>query len=63
MKPLKDIYHVNVNVILIVKNVIQTRIRATINVDMSVKLEKNFMRAKKIMFGILLHTVAKMTNI
>ena len=45
-----------------VDNVIEIKIRITINVDVSVK---NIKYVKKIMFGILLllHAVAKMANI
>ena len=42
------------------KNVIQINGGITINVDKSVK---KFMYVKKIMFGILLHVIAKMENI
>ena len=53
-------YHANVNVDLIEKKLIQINGGITINVDVSVK---NFMYAKKITFGILLHVVVKMENI
>ena len=43
-----------------VENVIQIKSGITINVDMSVK---NIIYVKKIIFGILLHAVAKMVNI
>ena len=42
------------------KNVIQINGGITVNVYMSVK---NIMYVKKIIFGILLHVVAKMENI
>ena len=42
------------------KNVIQINGGITINVDVNVK---NAMYLKKIIFGILLHVVAKMENI
>ena len=42
------------------QNVIQTNGGITINVDVSVK---NNIYVKKIMFGILLHVIAKMENI
>ena len=42
------------------KNVIQINGGMTINVDVNVK---NAMYLKKIIFGILLHAVAKMENI
>ena len=41
-------------------NIIQTNDGVRINVDMSVK---NIMYVKKIIFGILLHVIAKMENI
>ena len=44
-----------------VENVIQIKI--TINVGASVKILKNIVCAKKIIFGILLHVVEKMVNI
>ena len=43
-----------------VENVIQIKIRITI---MSVKIQKNIAYTKKIIFGILLHVVAKIINI
>ena len=43
-----------------VENVIQIKSGIRINVDMSVK---NIIYVKKIIFGILLHAVAKMVNI
>ena len=43
-----------------VENVIQIKSGIRINVDMSVK---NIIYVKKIIFGILLHPVAKMVNI
>ena len=42
------------------KNVIQNNGEITTNVDVSVE---NIMHVKKIIFGILLHVVAKMINI
>ena len=42
-----------------VKNVTQIKIGTTTNVGVSVKIQKNIMDAKKIIFGIPLHTVAK----
>ena len=44
-------YHANVNVNLMVENVTQIKSRITINVGVSVK---------KIMFGILIDTLAKL---
>ena len=59
-KKLTNIYHANVNVNLMEENVIQINDGITINVDVTVK---SVMYVKKIMFGILLHVVAKMENI
>ena len=42
------------------KNVIQINSEITINVDVSVN---NVMYVEKIMFGVLLHVIAKMENI
>ena len=53
-------YHANVTVDLMEKNVIQINDGITINVDVSVK---KFMYVKKIMFGSLLHVTVKMENI
>ena len=59
-KNYQRVFHVNVNVDLMEKIVIQTNGRRTINVDVSVK---NIIRVKEIMFGILVHAVVKMENI
>ena len=56
----KNIYHANVNVNLIEENLIQIKSGIMINVDVSVK---NIIYVKKIISGILLHTVVKMENI
>ena len=56
-------YHMYVNVSLMVENVTQIKIGIMINVNVSVKIKKNIMRAKKIIFQILLHVIVKMTNI
>ena len=53
-------YHLNVNVNLMVETVIRIKSGIIVNVDMSV--EKNIC-AKKIMFGIPLLVVVKMVNI
>ena len=45
-----------------VQNVIQIKSGTTTNVDISVKTLKNIMRAKKIIFGIMLYAIAKMVN-
>ena len=51
------------NVNSIVENVTRIKFRITINIDMSVKIKKNIVRAKKMIFGTLLHVIAKMENI
>ena len=57
------IYHANVNASLTVANVTQIKIRIMINVGVSGKIQKSKMCAKKIIFAILLHVVAKKANI
>ena len=59
----KNMYHANVNVNLMVKNVIQIKSGTTRNAGANVKILKNIMCGKKILFRILLHVVAKMVNI
>ena len=44
-----------------VENVIQ--IKSGINIDVSVKIRKSIICAKKIIFAILLHLVVKMVHI
>ena len=56
----QKIYHANVNIIFMEENVIQIKSEITINVNDSAK---NIIYVKKIIFGILLHVVAKMVNI
>ena len=56
----KQFYHVNANVNLVEANVIQIKSGIAINVDANVK---NITFVIKIIFGILLHVVAKMVNI
>ena len=56
-------YDANVNVDFMVENVIQIKSELMINVDASVKIVKNIKCAKQIIFGILLHVVAKTVNI
>ena len=53
-------YLANVNPNLIVENVIQIKSEITINDGASVK---NIIYVKIIIFGILLHVLAKMVNI
>ena len=55
----KSIYHANVNVNLMVKNV-QIKSGISVNVGASVK---NIIYVKEIIFGILLNVVVKMVNI
>ena len=55
----ENTYHAKVNVNLMVQNVIQIKSGIMINIDVSVK---NIIDVKKIIFGILLHIVAKMIN-
>ena len=45
-----------------VENVIQIKSGTRINVGANVKIKKNIMCAKKILFGILLHVVAKIID-
>ena len=56
----EKIHHANVNVNFTEENVIQIKSKITTNVDASVK---NIIYVKKIVFGILLHVVAKMENL
>ena len=56
----QSIYHANVNVSLIVEIVVQIKSGIRINVNVSAK---NIIYIKKIIFGILLHVVAKIVNI
>ena len=54
----------NVNVNFMVENVIQIKSGKTINNGASVKIKKkNNISAKNIIFGLLLHVIAKMINI
>ena len=46
-----------------VGNVIQIKSGMTINVDTRVKIRKNIMCTKKIIFGTLPHVAVKMVNI
>ena len=56
----QSIYHTNISVDLMEKNVIKINGGILINVDVSVK---TFMYLKKIMLGILLHVFVKIENI
>ena len=62
-KTLTNMYHANVNLNLVMENVILIKSGITINVDVTVKIWKNIMYVKKIIFGILLYVVAEMVNI
>ena len=62
-KQQQNIYHVNLNANLMVGNIIQIRSGTAINADENEKIQKNIMRTKKIIFGILINAVAKMLNI
>ena len=53
-------FHVNVNVDLMERNVIEINGGIMINADVSVN---KIMYVKKIMFGIMLHVIVKMENI
>ena len=55
----QSIYHVNTNLNLMEENVIQINDGIRINVNVSIKN----IYVKRIIFGILLHVVAKMVNI
>ena len=52
-----------ININLMVESVIQIKSGITINVSANVKIQKNFVCVKKIIFGILLHAVVKIKNI
>ena len=58
---MRNLYHANADVNLMVEN--KTQIKTGIRIDASVKNQKNIISAKKIIFGILLNVVAKMSNI
>ena len=46
-----------------VENVTRIKSGSTINVSASAKIQKNIMQVKTIIFGILIHVVAKMVNL
>ena len=56
----QNMHHANVNVNLMVENVIQIKSGIIINVVASVE---KIIYVEKIIFGILLHAVAKVVNI
>ena len=55
-------YHTNVNVNWIVKNLIQNKTGIRVNVGASVKIKQNIVLVKKIIFWILQHVFVKMVN-
>ena len=59
----QKIYHAHVNVNSTVENEFQIKSGTTINVGVSVKIRKNVMCAKKIMFGIVLHVLVKIQKV
>ena len=62
-KHYQNIYHLNVNVNLMVENIIQIQIRIVINVDVSANIQKSIMWLKRIMYGIPVYVLVKMVNI
>ena len=59
-----SIYHTNVNVNLMIEFVIQMKSGIMINDNgANVKIQKDIVRAKNIIFGILLHVAVKVVNI
>ena len=56
-------YHGNVNVKFMIRTVILIKSGITINADETAKVQKNIVHVEKIMFGILVHVLAKMVNI
>ena len=48
---------------MLMRIVTQIKSGITINVDVGEKIRKSIMRAKKIIFGILLHVIMKEANI
>ena len=56
------IYHACVTVSLIVERVTRIKSEITISVGVSVKIVKNTIPVKKIIFGILFYLVAKIVN-
>ena len=55
-------YHANVKVSLMIENVTWIKTGITVNVGVTVKIEKNIC-AKKVNFGILQNLAAKMVNL
>ena len=62
MKPV--LYHVNANVNLIINNITQMKTGITINFGVSTRSNKeNFIRAKKIIFEMLVHLLVNTVSI
>ena len=59
----KAIYHANLHVNSMVENETQIKGGISISVDVSAKIQRNIMQAKKIIFGILIHALVKMAYI
>ena len=59
----QNIYYVSADVSSVIANVILVKISIMIHVGASVKIQKNIMCMKKIIFGILVHVLMKMVNI
>ena len=62
LRTLKNIYHANMNVCVTVKNLSQIKSGIKIKVRVSVKIQKNILCLKKVIFGILQHVAQKMVN-
>ena len=60
IKHQQSTYHANVNVNFMVENVVKIKSPITITADASAR---KMIYAKQIIFGILLHVIAKMVNI
>ena len=58
----QNIYHANVNISLRVKSVGRIKSGIFTSVGVSVKIQKNIVFAKRIIFGVLLHVVDKMVK-
>ena len=59
----QNMYHVNVNVSLIVANVTRIKIGIMINVRASAKVQKNIVCAEKIIAEIPLHVAVKVVSV
>ena len=56
-------YHGNVNINMMVENVIQTKCRMVISVNVSTKIYQYIISAKNIIFRVLVHILVKLMNI